>query len=139
MSSRPTFAATIAALTVEHPDYGNLHTEEEADVAELLIHIETKHQGAEEPDSSGRWGTCGLCRVPWPCPAWVDAEQLAVQFLGRAQDRVWAHAEKTREARSGRSRCPAVHPIAGTFCARPPGHTGVHSGSIGDPWQSDRL
>lgn len=138
---RPTFIATIAALTVSHPEYGQLHTGEEDDVAELLSHVEAEHQGADEPDEPGSdmWGRCGKCGMPWPCSTWVETEQLGLLYLGRAQDRVWARFENEREARTGRERCPAVHPVDGWLCARPTGHDGVHSGTVGDPWQPNRL
>jgi hypothetical protein len=92
---RPTFAATITAFTLAHPDYGKLHTDEEADVAEVLRDVEEKHQGGDCPDGpdSATWGSCSTCRAPWPCTAWNEAEQLAVIYLGRAQDRVAAHAQ----------------------------------------------
>jgi hypothetical protein len=91
---RPTFAATIKAFTLTHPDYGRLYTDEEADVAEVLRDVEAKHQGGDVPDGpdSATWGLCSTCREPWPCAAWVEAEQLAVIYLGRAHNRVMARA-----------------------------------------------
>jgi hypothetical protein len=92
---RPTFAETITALTLTHKDYGVLHAEEEADVAELLRLIEAAHQGSDRRDTdSDTWGRCSACREPWPCGVWIEAEQLAVLYLGRAQDRVWKHAQE---------------------------------------------
>jgi hypothetical protein len=100
-ASRPTFVGTIAAFTLVHPQVGVLHTDEEADIAEVLRDVETHHQGADQPDPGEgdvhlrTWGTCSTCRLPWPCPTWVDADQLAVLYLGRAQDRVAARARNT--------------------------------------------
>jgi hypothetical protein len=93
---RPTFAETITALTLTHPDYGVLHTPEEADIAEVLRDVETQHQGADQRDpGSDTWGTCTTCRVPWPCLVWNDADALGLLYLGRAHDRVVAHARRT--------------------------------------------
>jgi hypothetical protein len=93
---RPTFVETIKAFTLAHPDYGRLHTDEEADVAEYLRHIEQHHQGADYRDgpNSDTWGTCRVCREPWPCAVWNEAEMEAAIHLGRAQDRVWASAQR---------------------------------------------
>lgn len=94
-SDRPTFEQTIKAFTLTHPDYGALHTEEEADIAEYLRLVEAEHQGADRRDApdSDTWGICRTCREAWPCAAWDEAEQEAVIYLGRAQDRVWRHAQ----------------------------------------------
>lgn len=109
--NRPSLAKTIHALTLTHPTFGKLHTDEEADVAEVLRHIAAEHQGAAESDNGGgyhdTWGTCSKCGTPWPCTEWTDAEHLGLLYLGRAQDRVAAHvqqvldrlAERDREAR----------------------------------------
>lgn len=95
---RPSHASTIAALTVTHPRLGVLHTEEEADVAVALQLVEDEHQGALEPDDPDNWlttwGTCSKCGTPWPCETWIESEQLAAIYLGRAQDRVAAHAKE---------------------------------------------
>lgn len=89
---RPTFVETIKALTLTHPDYGKLHTEQEADLSEVLRYVEAEHQGSDVPDGSGSstWGRCSACRVPWPCPEWAWAEREAVIALGRAHNRVTA-------------------------------------------------
>ena len=110
-AGRPTFAGTIEAFTLVHPQFGRLHTDEEADVAEVLRDVEANHQGADQSDNGDgfldTWGICSTCRVVWPCPDWVEADRLAELYLGRAQDRVAAHArqvlnrlaERDREAR----------------------------------------
>lgn len=87
---RPTFAETTTALTLTHSVYGRLHTDEEADVAEVLRDVEANHQGGDMPDGpdSDFWGKCSTCRTPWPCAEWAETEYLAVLYLGRAQDRV---------------------------------------------------
>ena len=95
---RPTFAETITALTLVHRDHCDLHTPEESDVAEFLRDVEATHQGADQRDTdSDFWGRCSACRDPWPCEAWCEAEQLAVLYLGRAQDRVWQHAQSVMD------------------------------------------
>jgi hypothetical protein len=104
-AGRPTFAETIAAFTLTHPDYGVLHTDEEADIAEVLRHVEAEHQGGDRRDpGSDTWGTCSTCRTPWPCPAWAEAEQLAVLYLGRAHDRAAVRARRTLDRLAERDR-----------------------------------
>ncbi len=87
--NRPSFTTTVRALEVTP-------TPDEADIAEVLRHVEAEHQGAAERDlDADTWGVCSTCATPWPCPAWTEAEQLAVQYLGRAQDRIAARARQT--------------------------------------------
>jgi hypothetical protein len=92
--SRPSFATTIAALRTtdrRFPWVGP--TDEETEVADVLAELEELHQpGTDEPDARGRYGRCTGCRNPWPCEGWQFGEQLALQWLGRAADRVTAHA-----------------------------------------------
>lgn len=92
--SRPSFATTIAALRTTDQRFPWVGpSPEEDDVAAVLEVIEEIHQAtADHPDDRGYWGRCTECRVPWPCPVWVDAEHLAAQYLGRAADRVYTHA-----------------------------------------------
>lgn len=96
---RPSHTSTINALTLTHARLGILHTDEEADLAAVLEHIDDLHRGADEPDDPDNWltpwGTCSCCGTEWPCPTWRDFEQTALIYLGRAQDRVWAHAQQT--------------------------------------------
>lgn len=94
MITRPTFVATIAALRTTDARFPWVGpTPDEDDVAAALEAVEAEHQGdRDEPDDRGHWGHCTACDVWWPCPAWIEAEQLAVQYLGRAADRVVAHA-----------------------------------------------
>ena len=94
--NRPSLASTIHALTLTHPTLGRLHTDEEADVAEVLRHVEAEHQPVG--------GTCTTCATPWPCPAWNEADQLGLLYLGRAQDRVAAHAQQTLDRLGARDR-----------------------------------
>lgn len=121
-AGRPSFAVTIEALTLTHPHLGRLHTDEEADVAEVLRDVEAHHQGADQPDNASghldTWGTCSTCHTPWPCPTWAEAEHLAVLYLGRAQDRIAAHARQTldRLAQRDRSRMRLVKPQEVTPC-----------------------
>lgn len=92
--TRPSFATTVAALRTVDPRFPWVGpTADEAEVADLLAELEDLHQGAhDDPDRFGRYGRCSGCLDPWPCAAWRYGEQLALQWLGRACDRVWAHA-----------------------------------------------
>ena len=101
--NRPSLASTIHALTLTHPTLGRLHTDEEADVAEVLRHVADEHRGGVDRDSD-TWGTCSTCATPWPCPAWNEADQLGLLFLGRAQDRVAAHAQTILDRLAARDR-----------------------------------
>ncbi|MDN5916629.1 MAG: hypothetical protein L0I76_16255 [Pseudonocardia sp.] len=91
---RPSLRACIDALLITDPSYPHIGpAEEEADVAAVLESVEAAHQGAgDEPDRLGLWGGCVCCETPWPCEPWWWAQTLAVQFLGRAADRVAASA-----------------------------------------------
>lgn len=92
--NRPTLRTCINALLVTHPDYPRVApSEEEADVAAVLESVEQQHDGdGDVPDELGFWGRCRACDAPWPCESWRWAQMLAVQFLGRAMDRVFANA-----------------------------------------------
>jgi hypothetical protein len=118
-AGRPTFAATIAALTLTHPDLGRLHTDEEADVAEVLHDVQAHHQGADESDHGGTWGTCTACATPWPCTAWNDADHLGLLYLGRAQDRVAAHARQTLDRLAQQDRERKARPLANALTCAP--------------------
>lgn len=98
----PSLASTIRALTLTHPQLGKLHTDEEADVAEALRHVEDTHRGGTALDDTGHWGTCSACRKPWPCPTWTDAEADGLLYLGRAHDRVAARARQTLDRLAAR-------------------------------------
>lgn len=93
--NRPSLASTVHALTLTHPRLGVLHTDEEADVAEALRHVDATHQGDT---------TCPACDVPWPCPPWLEAEADGLLYLGRAQDRVAAHARHALDRLARRDR-----------------------------------
>lgn len=96
---RPSFAETIRALSLTHPAYGQLHTDAEADLAEVLRFTESIHAGPwDQPDDLGYWGPCVGCGERWPCPVWVEMDALSLLLLGRAHDRVWAHAFARMEA-----------------------------------------
>lgn len=94
MTTKPSHAATVAALRTTDARYPWIQpTEEEAEVASVLEEVEALHVGTDdEPDAAGRYGTCTGCLDPWPCKAWNWADQLALQWLGRAADRVAARA-----------------------------------------------
>jgi hypothetical protein len=87
--SRPSFAATIAALSCTDGRFPWVQpADEEADIAVVLEAIEELHQPtSDEPDARGRYGRCTDCRQPWPCPEWQRGEQLALLWLGRGADR----------------------------------------------------
>lgn len=93
--SRPSFATAIVALRTRDPRFPWIGpTPDEADAADALEVFQDHHQPADDqagPD--GHWGACTGCGDPWPCPAWVDGEQLALLWLGRAMDRAAAHAQ----------------------------------------------
>lgn len=94
--TRPSFAITIAALRTSDPRFSWVGpTDEEDDIAAVLEAIAEQHQStADLPDQRGRYGRCAGCQSMWPCPEWHRGEQLAVSWLGRAADRVHAHARQ---------------------------------------------
>jgi hypothetical protein len=99
--TRPSHAAAVAALRTTDPRYPWVGpTDEEAEVASLLEEIDQIHIGQDdEPDVAGHYGWCLGCRDRWPCKGWLFGEQLALQWLGRAADRVFAHAQAAMPAR----------------------------------------
>lgn len=92
--ARPSFVETIKALRFTHPLVPSVQpTDEEIDAADALEIFQEHHVGSgDEPDEHGHWGTCSTCRVPWPCPDWIEHQLIAVQYLGRGADRYHAHA-----------------------------------------------
>ena len=103
--TRPSFATTIAALrTTDRRAPHTGPTAYEADAADALEVLQEFHTGtADQPDTHDRWGRCSTCDTPWPCEAWQWGEQLALQSLGRAQDRVAAHARTVLDQTATRS------------------------------------
>jgi hypothetical protein len=99
--TRPSFASTITALRTTDRRFPWVQpTADEAEVADVLEELEQLHQpSADTPDQRGRFGRCAGCLHPWPCDAWQYGDQLAVQWLGRATERV---ASRARQA-MGRS------------------------------------
>lgn len=95
--TRPSLASAVSALRSVDSRYPWVSpTDEEDDVAALLEAIAAEHAGsADQPDRSGHWGQCTGCPDLWPCPRFVWAQQLAVQFLGRAADRYAGRALAT--------------------------------------------
>ena len=100
MSERPSFVETIKALRITDDRYPwVLPTADELDVADALEIFQEHHSGSgDEPDECGHWGTCSTCGTPWPCPGWLDHEQLALQWIGRGFDRYHAHAQAALDA-----------------------------------------
>lgn len=104
--SRPSFAATISALRTTDPRFPWVGpTEDESEVASVLEEIAEHHVGsADEPDARGGYGRCTGCKDPWPCASWAYGEELALQWLGRAANRVWMHAQPVLEQLAERDR-----------------------------------
>ena len=87
---KPTFFDSVEALRVDlRPEFAHIHpTADELDAADALELLHQHHIGdaeAESPD--GSWGTCTGCADLWPCKAWLWGQQLAIQWMGRAQSR----------------------------------------------------
>ena len=64
-------------------------TEEEVEVADLLaelaaLHIQSGHR-------------CTGCAETWPCKGWLNGQELAVQWLGRASTRVYDRAKRASD------------------------------------------
>lgn len=95
--TRPTFATTVAALRTADRRFPWIGpTDEEDDIAAVLEAIEEQHHTVVDlPDQHGHYGRCTNCHQPWPCLEWMRGELLAVQWLGRAADRVHNHALQT--------------------------------------------
>lgn len=101
MYTKPNLQAMVDALVLTDARFPWVKpTAEEADVAETVRWINDKHQGgADDPDfpeapiCDQHWGFCLECGQLWPCESWVWAQHLAIQFVGRAQDRYAAHTK----------------------------------------------
>jgi hypothetical protein len=92
--TRPSFEATITALTAGDHELNFWPFDDCMDVAEALRHLAVTHQGGPVKDAGEDfWGRCSECGERWPCPSWNEGELLAVQFLGRGQDRIAEHAQ----------------------------------------------
>lgn len=87
MSANP-FRQRIKALLMSGDD-------EEADIAAVLEAIGEQHV-------ADRDGACGHCDHSWPCSEMQRGQYLAVLWIGRAADRVYA-----RVVRRGTSARPA--------------------------------
>jgi hypothetical protein len=99
--NRPSLASAIQALRTTSPRHPHVKpTEDEDDIAAVLEQIDSEHEaGADTEDDDGHWGRCAACGEPWPCPRWVWAQNLAVEYLGRAAQRYYDRA-RTAMARS---------------------------------------
>jgi hypothetical protein len=91
---RPTLTLMAKALLTRVPGYPHVGpTDDEDDVAAVLVTVQADHRGPfDSPDDTGSWGPCTTCGDPWPCPTWVYAENVGIQYVGRAYDRVMARA-----------------------------------------------
>lgn len=120
---RPSHTVTIDALRTTDPRFPWVHpAEEEAVVADVLELVQAEHQGdTDAPDDTGHWGTCITCGTSWPCERWVWSQHLAVQFLGRAADRVWARAKKVMDRLDAASSdaCEGTGPVFTSRARRP--------------------
>lgn len=94
---RPSLVSAVTALRTADSRYPWVYpADDEDDVAALLEAVDAEHAGStDQPDRVGHWGRCTGCADAWPCPRFVWAQQLAVQFLGRAADRYAARAATT--------------------------------------------
>lgn len=112
MNRPPSLASVADALRTTDPRYPWVGpTPDEDDVAEVLLLVHAEHQGdRDEPDDRGHWGHCRTCRVWWPCPAWLEAQNLAVQYLGRAADRVVARARAVKTRGDAQIAMPSPRP-----------------------------
>jgi hypothetical protein len=107
--SRPDLTASILALRLTDPRFPSIQpTGEEIEVADLLEELQALHvPSAAVPDNPGEhrlyhtYGRCLGCGETWPCKGWVNAEQMALQWLGRASDRVWARVQETIAKQKG--------------------------------------
>jgi len=89
-------AAALLHTDPRWPDHGP--TDDEEDVALALRAIQDAHKPhpwGVDPDR-GVWGLCGDCGARWPCTTWILGQHVAVQYLGRAADRVWARTQLNR-------------------------------------------
>ncbi len=96
---KPTLLTTVAALRTTDPRFPWIGpSQDEADAAEQLEAIEAHHcSDATESDTGdywGNWGECNGCGDPWPCEPFVAGQSAATYWLGRAADRVMAHARR---------------------------------------------
>jgi hypothetical protein len=106
---RPSLWRAVKALRTTHPRYPWVEpSEEEAEVADLLEELDGLHApSTEDADNPADhpilriYGVCLGCAETWPCAGWSHAEQLSIQWLGRASDRVWARVQETIAKQKG--------------------------------------
>lgn len=99
--TRPRFDEAITALRHEG-------VPGEVEIADTLEEIADQHRPARDardnpadPSLCHTYGVCTGCGDEWPCEAWALGEELAVQWLGRASDRVWARVQETIAKQKG--------------------------------------
>jgi hypothetical protein len=84
-------ATAASALRTTDPRFPWVHpTPEEAEVADLLAELDALH--VQDGDR------CVGCAERWPCKGYGYGCDLAVQWLGRAAARVYAHARQALDA-----------------------------------------
>ena len=121
---KPSFVTTVTALRTTDTRFPWVGpTDEESEVADVLEELQALHVGPDdEPDDNDHYGDCAGCREPWPCKAWLYGEGLAVQWIGRAQDRVWTYNLAARAHYAGRPAPPDYSPslrhlpVVARFC-----------------------
>lgn len=92
---KPSLTSAIEALRTTDPRYPWVKpTVEEDDIAAVLEVINNEHQGdRDDPDDTGHWGRCTTCGwKDWPCKDWIEGQMLAIEYLGKAADRVMRHS-----------------------------------------------
>lgn len=101
----PDLAGAAAALRTTDPRFPWVKpTDEEAEVADLLSELAALHV---------QDGTrCVGCAEPWPCKGHNYGCDLAVQWLGRAADRVYAHARQVLDGPSAAHSADGLGPWA---------------------------
>ncbi len=83
-------ATAAAALRTTDPRYPWVYpTDEEAEVADLLAELAELHVEARD--------RCSGCAETWPCKGWLNGQELAVQWLGRASQRVYDRAKRASD------------------------------------------
>lgn len=87
--------------------------DEDLDLAEALQLTEQVHWSRlDNADQRGNYGRCEACECWWPCPTWVAAQYIAVEWLVAASTRLMR--------RSGRLSTPLPAPKPAAPAAEQP-------------------